>query len=323
MQARAFPPGEHPLDHVQHGTLGVERPQAVVPDQHGGQLGVLPHRGAALTILGRLARVDGRRGLPPRDRTEVPFDQREGRRRHDVAREHERRVVRRVAGCEVGPRVVERDAVQVGHETDRVPAPWALHEGLQVERFVHHPGHLVVDAEAPLLLHDTSLLLEVLRCDGEVRHAVALEVEDQREGLTREVVEVGGEITAGVPVGRATVPLDQVVEDAGTELLPAVEHHVLEEMRDAGPPLPLVPGAAVVEDVRGNDRRRVVLLDEHEKPVLERAVRDRQVNRCSVRGCVARARRAGHNREHGEEKHDRRTQHGAPSLADDGGSSSW
>jgi hypothetical protein len=54
-------------------------------------------------------------------------------------------------------------------------------EGVQVQRLAHRARHLVVDAEAALLHDDAALLLEVLLRDREVRHAVALEVEHQRQ----------------------------------------------------------------------------------------------------------------------------------------------
>src|SRR5215831_15717852 len=43
-----------------------------------------------------------------------------------------------------------------------------------------------------------------------------------------------GVVARRVAVRRDAVLLDRVVEDARSEALPAVEHHVLEEVRDAG-----------------------------------------------------------------------------------------
>src|SRR5207247_792778 len=93
------------------------------------------------------------------------------------------------------------------------------------------PASTGAGGRRPALLHDdAALLLEVLAGEGEVRHAVALQVEHHRERLLREVVQVSGVVARRVAVGGAAVALDQVVELAGAELLPPVEHHVLEEV---------------------------------------------------------------------------------------------
>ena len=187
--------------------------------------------------------------MPARDGAEVALHQPERGRRIDVAGEHHRGVVGRVIRPEVRARLVEGDVRDVRHEADDVPPVRALDEGLEVQRLVHHAPHLVVDAQAALLHDDAALLLEVLLGDGEVRHPVALEVEHDGQRLAREVVQVRGVVARRVAVGGAAVSLDQVVENAGTELPPAVEHHVLEEVRDAGGTAHLVARADVVENV--------------------------------------------------------------------------
>ena len=73
--------------------------------------------------------------------------------------------------------------------------------------------------------------------------------------LAREVVQVGGEVARGVAVGGAAVALDHVVEHPGAVLLAAVEHHVLEQVRDAGGTAVLVARAGAEEDVRRDHRR--------------------------------------------------------------------
>ncbi len=53
------------------------------------------------------------------------------------------------------------------------------------------------------------------------------------------------------------------------DVLRALEHHVLEEVREAGASLALVARADVVLDDDGVDRRRVILGDDHAQAVLE------------------------------------------------------
>jgi hypothetical protein len=150
--------------------------------------------------------------------------------------------------------------------------------------------------------HDPALLLEVLLGERQVRHAVALEVEDERQRLAREVVQVRGAVAHREAVRRAAVPLDQVVERARPELLPAVEHHVLEEMRDAGLAARLVARAGAVEDVRRDDGRGVILVHEDAEAVRQRLVGDRQLERADRR-C---------HDEHQQEREEA-ARHGAPS----------
>ena len=180
----------------------------------------------------------------------------------------------------------------VRHEADDVPPVRALDEGLEVQRLVHHAPHLVVDAQAALLHDDAALLLEVLLGDGEVRHPVALEVEHDGQRLAREVVQVRGVVARRVAVGGAAVPFDQVVEHPGPELLATVEHHVLEEMRDAGGAAHLVARADVVEDVGRDDGRGVILVHDDAEPVRERARHHRQLEG---------EREPGHRRQRGEQ----------------------
>ena len=53
----------------------------------------------------------------------------------------------------------------------------------------------------------------------------------------------------------------------------ALEHEVLEEVREAGPAGLLVARANHVPDVYGDDRRQVVGRDDHAQAVVERALR--------------------------------------------------
>ena len=106
---------------------------------------------------------------------------------------------------------------KVGHEADGVPAVGAALVGVEVERLVHRALDVVVDAEPALLHDDAALLLEVLRRDREVPHAIGLEVEHDGQRLAREVVQVGREVARGVAVRGAAVALDEVVEHPGAD----------------------------------------------------------------------------------------------------------
>ena len=59
---------------------------------------------------------------------------------------------------------------------------------------------------------------------------------------------------------------------AGADVRGSLEHHVLEEMREAGAALALVARADVVVDGDGEDGRRVILGDDHAQAVLQLGV---------------------------------------------------
>ena len=60
------------------------------------------------------------------------------------------------------------------------------------------------------------------------------------------------------------------MEVAVVVVLRALEHQVLEQVREAGAARPLVLGADVIPDVDRDDRAVVILVDDHVEPVGER-----------------------------------------------------
>ena len=66
-------------------------------------------------------------------------------------------------------------------------------------------------------------------------------------------------------------------------MLGAFEHQVLEQVRKAGAPGPLVLGADVVPDVDRHDRHVMILVDDDVEAVGERALGERKVDRTSMR----------------------------------------
>ena len=160
---------------------------------------------------------------------------------------------------------------------------------LRVERRRHQiPDAAVrlVLALPLLVLHDAALLVEPrLRHRAEqVAHPVGLHPEDGVERRDRHVLEVVGPVLAGgaVQIGRAD-PLEDL-EVVVVEVLRAVEHQVLEEVREAGLARPLVLGADVVPDVHGDDRRLVVLVDDERQAVGEHVARERDLRDLLPRG---------------------------------------
>ena len=104
---------------------------------------------------------------------------------------------------------------------------------------------------------------------GEEAHPIGLEVQCAFEGRHRHVFEevrAVGACRAVAVVGAEVV--HRLAEPVRIVFRP-VEEEVFEQVREAGPAWPLVARAHVVPEVDGDDRRRVILVDDQPKPVVQ------------------------------------------------------
>ena len=85
--------------------------------------------------------------------------------------------------------------------------------------------------------------------------------------MARHDLEVVGEVEAGRAVEDAAVRFDQADELVLAEVLRALEHHVLEQVREAGAVLRLDAEADVVVDADHGGRRRRVARQHDLQPV--------------------------------------------------------
>ena len=100
-------------------------------------------------------------------------------------------------------------------------------------------------------------------------HAVGLEVDHQGRAVRRDVDVVRGDVLAGEGVVPAAVLLDQPRELARPVGRRALEHHVLEEVGEAGAAARLVARAHPVPHLEGDHRTAMVLEEEHAQSVVE------------------------------------------------------
>ncbi len=142
------------------------------------------------------------------------------------------------------------------------------HGGQPLERGA--VGHVVVPLPA-LVLHHVALVLQALLVQrGEQRaHPVGLEPQGQLEFVGRHRLEVVGALEAGGAVERTAGALHEFEVPVARHLRGPLEHQVLEEVCQAGAALHLVPGADVVPQAHGGDRRLVVLGEHHAQAVGE------------------------------------------------------
>ena len=187
-----------------------------------------------------------------------------------VARDAQHRVVGRVVGAEERLDVVERGGVEVLHRADRrVVVRVLLGEQVAEDLLVPRPVRPVVVAPALLVLHDLALVVEVLLAQRvEQRpHPVRLEPERELQLVRGQRLEVVRAVEPGRAVERPAGALDEGHVLRLADVRAALEHHVLEQVREAGLARDLVLGADVVPEVHGDDGREVVLGDDQAQAV--------------------------------------------------------
>ena len=136
-------------------------------------------------------------------------------------------------------------------------------------------GRLVLDALVALFEDDVALAHDDVVGEHEAGHAVGLEFHQGAEMLARGALEIAGVVVRRERVLLAADRGELLREAPGRILRGALEHQMLEEMRDAGLARRLVGGADAVPQHVGDDRRAVIRDHHHGHAVGERELRDR------------------------------------------------
>ena len=129
----------------------------------------------------------------------------------------------------------------------------------------------VIDPQPPLRIDHLALVLDHLRIERQVGDAIALELEHQLQRRSREPVLVDGDVLRGEGVVAGALRFHEPVELAARALVRAVEHHVLEEVRQTGTAVVLVAAADAHPVVQRHARDVVIRPDHEREPVAERA----------------------------------------------------
>ena len=132
----------------------------------------------------------------------------------------------------------------------------------------------VVVRPALLVLDDLTLVVEVLLAERveQRSHPVGLEPQRELELVRGKRLEVVRPVEPGRAVHRPAGGLDERDVLGLADVRRALEHHVLEEVREAGLARLLVLRSDVVPDVDRHDRRQVVLGDDQAEAVREALV---------------------------------------------------
>ena len=149
---------------------------------------------------------------------------------------------------------------EIGRRRDRV-----------VEAAIRRRQH----ALAIFLLDHRALGLEVALVDIEVGHALGLGPQQAFEVVRRHDLVVGRHVVGREGVVGAAHVLGQPSDGLGLHVARALEHQVLEEMREAGAPLRIVLRADVVPDLHADRRARMVFDGHHLQPVGQGALAER------------------------------------------------
>ena len=147
------------------------------------------------------------------------------------------------------------------------------HVGLRADHLVERILGIVVGAQAPLLEHDVLFLVEILGL--EVGHPIGFERDRHVDMVLVDRLEIIREVRFGERVILAAVLLDYLRELLGPDLLGALEHQVLAQMRQPGLAELLIARADAVEDVEGRDGSLVIFQHQHPQPVGQRLGFDR------------------------------------------------
>ena len=204
----------------------------------------------------------------------------------DVAGNDEDRVGGAVPGVEPLVDVGQRGGVQVLHRADRrVVVGVAVGVGVLEDGQEDLAVGLVL-ALALLVLDHPALLVEPGLIDrrAHVPHPVRLHPQRHVERRGRHDLEVVRAVLVRRPVHAGGADPVEGLEVVVVEVLAAVEHQVLEQVREAGLADLLVTRADVVPDVDGDDRRLVVLVDDQAQSVVEHVLRVGYVDDVGRRG---------------------------------------
>ena len=150
------------------------------------------------------------------------------------------------------------------HAVGLVPA-----EQLLLHRLVEQRAGRIVGPHAPLLEHDLALGDQLLLGDAQTGHAVGFHAHHQLEPVGRHRLVVAGRIVGRVGVVAAAILRHGARELGGAHRGGALEHHVLEEMRDAGLAPHLVGAARLVDQDLGDDRRAARRQHDHLQAVRQ------------------------------------------------------
>ena len=141
--------------------------------------------------------------------------------------------------------------------------------GMVVKRFHHGAVRRIVKAQAALLLHHLALVVEDFFVDLQIAHAVRFQPQHHGQHVAGHRLPENRGVLGGVSVVRSAGTNDVIGEFVGAEVLCAVEHQVLKEVREPGSARNLILRAHVIPNLHVDHRRVVRLHNQRAQTVIE------------------------------------------------------
>ena len=294
IQPRALVPGEQGIEQRQREEVRRHARRQVIAERNGRRLRELVFlRRSLFPVLRRLADVGRRRQRARLNAAKMLFGELHHLVRLRVADDDEHGVVRRVVRIEEILHVVERRRLDLLQIAVEVVGVIPVRVGLLVEiEPLEAAVRLVQHVDADFLAHDVLLVLQVLGRDFERPHAVGFEPHGGLERVRGHDLEIIRVIEARRPVQDAAVLVDDTDVLEFAHVLGSLEHHVLEQMREACAILRLDPESDAVHDLDRHDRRGMVFADDDAKAVRQLVIDDGNRKAAAVGG-LCRGRDAG------------------------------
>ena len=166
-------------------------------------------------------------------------------------------------------RIVYRHALQIAHPADDRNAIRVCLQCCCIQLFVEHRLRLIFGPQ-PAFFHDNlDFLGKLLGVKRQMAHAIGLEADHLRQFFFRHLLKIRRVILAGKGVVAAAGGSHQPAEFAGADAWCAFEHHVLEQVRNAGGAVAFIHAASAVPDHMYDSWRPTVFLDDDAQTVVE------------------------------------------------------
>ena len=206
------------------------------------------------------------------DRTKPLRDQRPDLLEVDVSADGERGVVRPVPAAEEALDVFQARRREVFVRADGQPAVRVVGRiERSCDRAAHPSVRTVLVVLPALVLHDVALSVELLLVDRgqQEAHAVGFQPQPELELVGRQRFEVVRAVRVSRAVERTSGFADELEVLLVADVLRALEHDVFEQMREARAAGFFTSTAHVVHDENGDDRIRMVFVDDDLQAVVE------------------------------------------------------
>ena len=198
---------------------------------------------------------------------------RQRRRGVEIPHDDEHQVVGHVVGFKEFAAHLRRHSLNVFRPADDRPTVGVRPPGKRGQRLEPQATGVVLHPHPALLENHLALGSKALLGDDQVGEAFRLEVDHQGERFRGHVLEIHRHIAARKRVDPAPARFDEPGMHLGFDVLRALEHHVLEEVREAGVAA-LVLGTHTDPDLERDHRSRVVLEREDAQPIGQHRLHD-------------------------------------------------